>query len=105
MVVEMRAVEAREPVRIEMYAPASTPASLSALPATKRGTLRFGILMAAPVCGFRAVRALRALTLKVPKPTSDTASPFLSDFVMLSSTELTAVVACVLVKPSRLTSV
>src|SRR5437870_5625322 len=68
-------------------------ASFSALPAVKRTTRRFGILMGAPVCGLRAVRALRWAVLKVPKPTKVIASPFLSDFVMPSISDSTAAAA------------
>src|SRR5262249_16114080 len=68
-------------------------ASFNALPAVKRTTRRFGILMVAPVCGLRAVRALRWAVLKVPKPTKVIASPFLSDFVMPSISDSTAAAA------------
>ena len=66
---------------------------LEALPAVKRATRRLGILMAAPVCGLRAVRALRLAVLKVPKPTNETESPFLSDLVMPSISDSTAAAA------------
>src|SRR5262249_7623429 len=68
-------------------------ASLSALPAVKRTTRRLGISMVAPVCGLRAVRALRWAVLNVPKPTKATASPFFNDLVMLSMSESTAAAA------------
>src|SRR4051812_22724662 len=77
-------------------------AFLSALPAVKRATRRFGILMAAPVCGLRAVRALRFDVLNVPKPTNDTVSPFLSDLVMPSISEWTAAAALTLLIPVSL---
>src|SRR5690606_3071079 len=51
-------------------------ASRSALPALKPGTFAALILIAAPVCGLRPVRAARLRTEKVPKPTSVTCSPF-----------------------------
>src|SRR6186713_1210229 len=53
-------------------------ASLSALPGRNLGTLAALILMVAPVRGLRPERAARLLTLKVPKPTSDTLLFFLS---------------------------
>ncbi len=50
-------------------------ASFSALPETNAGTLAAAILISLPVCGLRPVRSARWFTLKVPKPTSCTASP------------------------------
>ena len=43
-------------------------ASFNALPDTNAGTLDAAILISAPVCGLRPVRAARLLTLNVPKP-------------------------------------
>ena len=60
---------------------AQLTADFSALPAVKRTTRRFGILIAAPVCGLRAVRAFRCAVLNVPKPTNVIGCPFLSDLV------------------------
>src|SRR5690348_2882938 len=59
-------------------------ASLSALPALNAGTLDALILMFSPVRGLRPVRAERLRTTNVPKPTSDTSSPFFSAFLMIS---------------------
>src|SRR5664280_3113017 len=47
-------------------------ASLSALPGRNFGTLAALILMGSLVRGLRPLRAARLLTLKVPKPTSET---------------------------------
>ena len=69
------------------------------MPALKRTTRRFGTLTAAPVCGLRAVRALRCDVLKVPNPTNVIASPFFSDFVIPSKNESTAAAALVFVMP------
>ena len=55
--------------------------------------------MEAPVCGLRAVRALRFAVLNVPKPTNDTESPFFSDRVMPSINDSTAAAAFVFVMP------
>src|SRR5439155_3104396 len=77
-------------------------ACFSALPALNRGTRRFGTLIVAPVCGLRALRALRFEVLKVPKPTNETESPFLSDLVMPSMSESTAAAALVFVSPVSL---
>src|SRR5690554_7188195 len=59
-------------------------ASLSALPALKLGTLAALISIGSPVCGLRPVRAARSLTVKIPKPTRETVSPFLRLSVTLS---------------------
>src|SRR6185437_13960473 len=53
-------------------------ASFSALPALNAGTFDALILMVTPVRGLRPVRAARLRTTKVPKPTSETSSPFFS---------------------------
>src|SRR5688572_18349901 len=55
--------------------------------------------MAAPVCGLRAVRALRWAVLNVPKPTKVIESPRLSDLVMPSMSESTAAEAPALDEP------
>src|SRR5687767_1132072 len=68
-------------------------ACLRDFPAVKRTTRRFGILIAAPVCGLRAVRAFRWLVLKVPNPTNVIESPFFSDLVMPSINDSTAAAA------------
>src|SRR5512143_1300787 len=51
-------------------------AVLKPAPAVKRGTVDAEILISAPVCGLRPVRAARLDDLKVPKPTRVTESPF-----------------------------
>src|SRR3569832_947285 len=51
-------------------------AVLKTAPAVKRGTVDAAILISAPVCGLRPVRAARLDDLKVPKPTRVTVSPF-----------------------------
>src|SRR5690606_8843068 len=53
-------------------------ASFRALPGRNFGTLAFLILIVSPVRGLRPVRAARAETANVPKPTSVTVPPFLS---------------------------
>ena len=52
--------------------------SLKPCPARNRGTLVAFTLTGAPLRGLRAVRALRSCRSKVPKPTSETRSPFLT---------------------------
>src|SRR5262249_15141878 len=74
-------------------------ASLRPLPALKRATRRLGILTAAPVCGFRPMRALRTDVLKVPKPTNVIDCPFLSVFTMPSMADSIAAAALVFVMP------
>lgn len=49
--------------------------SFKALPALNTGTLRAAILISAPVCGLRPLRASRLRTSKLPKPTRETLSP------------------------------
>ena len=56
--------------------PATT--SLKPCPARNRGTLVAFTFTGAPLRGLRAVRALRSCRSKVPKPTSETRSPFLT---------------------------
>ena len=51
-------------------------ASLRFLPALKTGTLRAGIFKGFLVLGLIPLRALRCATLKEPKPTKETFSPF-----------------------------
>ena len=45
-------------------------------PALNFATFLAAILISAPVCGLRPVRALRLLTENVPNPTKITLSPF-----------------------------
>jgi hypothetical protein len=52
--------------------------SLKPCPARNRGTLVAFTLTGAPLRGLRAVRALRSCRSKVPKPTSETRSPYLT---------------------------
>jgi hypothetical protein len=51
-------------------------ASFRPLPALNPGTLLALISIASPVLGLRPMRAARAFTVKVPKPTSETDPPF-----------------------------
>src|SRR5687767_14978952 len=55
--------------------------------------------MAAPVCGLRAVRALRWAVLNVPKPTNVIESPRLNDFVIPSMSDSRAADAPALDEP------
>src|SRR5271169_6255293 len=67
---------------------------LSSFPGVNLATLRAAILIVAPVCGFRPLRALRCETEKVPNPIRATRSPFLRAAVTLSTVVSIAVVAC-----------
>src|SRR5271165_659614 len=69
---------------------------LSSFPGVNLATLRAAILMVAPVCGFRPLRALRCETENVPNPIKATRSPFLRAAVTLSTVVSIAVVACAL---------
>src|SRR5438034_8153725 len=60
-------------------------AFLSSAPAVNFATLRAAILIVAPVCGLRPLRAFLCDTEKVPKPISATRSPFFRAAVMLST--------------------
>src|SRR5271167_2534431 len=71
-------------------------AFLSSAPAENFATLRAAILIVAPVCGLRPLRAFLAETEKVPKPINATRSPFFRAIVMLSTAVSIAVDACVL---------
>src|SRR5882672_1498548 len=71
-------------------------AFLSSFPGVNLATLRAAILMVAPVCGFRPLRALRCETENVPNPIKATRSPFLRAAVTLSTAVSIAVVACAL---------
>src|SRR5437762_1011624 len=97
-----RASHRRTPRTFAHLRPDYLTACFKALPAANRGTRRFGMLIGAPVCGLRALRALRFAVLNVPNPTNDTESPFLNDFVMPSISESTAAAALVLVMPVSL---
>ena len=68
----------------------------SVFPAVKRTTRRALILIGAPVCGLRAVRALRCDVLNVPKPTKVIESPFFNAFVTPVKNESTAAAALLL---------
>ncbi len=68
-------------------------ASFSALPETNAGTLAAAILISLPVCGLRPVRSARWFTLKVPKPTSCTASPSFRDSVIAARVDSRAALA------------
>src|SRR5215813_12891389 len=67
---------------------------LSSFPGVNFATLRAAILIVAPVCGFRPLRALRCETENVPNPIKATRSPFLRAAVTLSTAVSIAVVAC-----------
>src|SRR5699024_477105 len=71
-------------------------ASFSALPETNAGTLAAAILISLPVCGLRPVRSALWFTLKVPKPTSCTASPSFRDSVIAARVDSRAALAWVL---------
>src|SRR5882724_11928220 len=77
------------------YLPLLT-AFFNSAPAVNLATLRAAILMVAPVCGLRPLRAFLAETENVPKPISATRSPLRKDDVMLSTVVSMAVAACVL---------
>ena len=62
----------------------------NAFPAVNPGVFRAGILIAAPVCGFRPVRDFLLRTINVPNPVTTTLSPFLSASVMEPKTAETA---------------
>src|ERR1019366_6577266 len=66
---------------------------LSSFPGVNLATLRAAILMVAPVCGFRPLRALRCETENVPNPINATRSPFRRAAVTLSTVVSIAVVA------------
>src|SRR5208283_3203935 len=68
----------------------------SSLPGVNFTTRRAAILMVAPVCGLRPLRALRCETENVPKPIKATRSPLRREEVMLSTVVSIAVVACAL---------
>src|SRR6516164_316975 len=65
-------------------------ASLTALPAWNRTALLAAILMVSPLCGFRPSRAGRAVTLKVPRPETRTASPAARESRIAATTAFTA---------------
>src|SRR5579871_2258947 len=71
-------------------------AFLSSAPGVNLATRRAAILIVAPVCGLRPLRAFLCETENVPKPIKATRSPFLRAAVMLSTAVSIAVVACVL---------
>src|SRR5438552_14176129 len=60
-------------------------AFFSSAPGVNLATFRAAILIVAPVCGLRPLRAFLWETEKVPKPISATRSPFLRAEVMLST--------------------
>src|ERR1035441_3520144 len=69
---------------------------LSSAPGLNFATLRAAILMVAPVCGLRPLRAFLCDTENVPKPINATRSPLRRAPVMLSTAVSMAVVACAL---------
>src|SRR5208283_4973726 len=66
----------------------------SSFPGVNFATRRAAILIVAPVCGFRPLRALRCETENVPNPISATRSPLRRAVVILSTVVSIAVVAC-----------
>ena len=71
--------------------------SFKPLPALKPGTFDAAICIEAPVCGFLPSLAALCLTEKVPKPTSETVSPFPNASPIESNTASTALPAEALV--------
>src|SRR5262244_1919720 len=67
-------------------------AFFNSAPGVNFATLRAAILMVAPVCGLRPLRALRAETENVPKPIKATRSPLRRAAVTLSTAVSMAVV-------------
>src|SRR5437870_9144735 len=65
-------------------------------PAENFATFRAAILLLAPVCGLRPLRAFLCETEKVPNPISATRSPFFRAVVILSTAVSMAVAACAL---------
>ncbi len=83
-------------VRIQdSYLPLLT-AFFSSAPGVNFATRRAAILMVAPVCGLRPLRAFLCDTENVPNPINATLSPFLRAAVTLSTAVSIAVVACAL---------
>src|SRR5215469_7503934 len=74
-------------------------AFFSSAPALNLATRRAAILMVAPVCGLRPLRALRCEIEKVPNPIRATRSPFFKAPVMLSTVVSMAEAAWVLLMP------
>src|ERR1700685_3734013 len=68
----------------------------SSAPGVNFATLRAAILIVAPVCGLRPLRAFLCDTEKVPKPIRATRSPLRRAPVMLLTAVSIAVVACAL---------
>src|SRR5581483_4471380 len=75
-------------------------AFFSSAPGVNFATFRAAILMVAPVCGLRPLRAFLEETAKVPNPIRATRSPFLSAAVMLSTAVSIAVPAAALLMPA-----
>src|SRR5215472_2234307 len=74
-------------------------AFFSSAPGVNFATLRAAILMVAPVCGLRPLRAFLCETENVPKPIRATRSPFLRADVTLSTVVSIAVAAAALLIP------
>src|SRR5687767_2299350 len=72
----------------------------NSFPALKRATFFAFILITAPVCGLRPLRAALLLTEKVPKPTRVTLPPPLRVLVTALTKESTAAFAWVFVTPA-----
>src|SRR5690349_7166742 len=71
-------------------------AFFNSAPGVNFATLRAAILIVAPVCGLRPLRAFLSDTENVPKPIRATRSPFLRADVMLSTAVSIAVAAAAL---------
>src|SRR4051812_50082819 len=69
-------------------------AFLSSAPGVNFATFRAAILMVAPVCGLRPLRAFLCDTENVPKPINATRSPLRRAEVTLSTAVSMAVVGC-----------
>src|SRR5450432_1753214 len=72
----------------------------NSFPALNFATFLALILITAPVCGLRPLRAALLLTEKVPKPTSVTLPPPFKVLVTASTKESKEALACVLVTPA-----
>ena len=87
-----------------IYFLAFPPAILveKSFPALNLGTFLALIFMVAPVCGLRPLRAARAVTEKVPKPTKVTVSPFFKVDTTAPVNASSASFACFFVMPESL---
>src|SRR5438034_9256725 len=84
------------PSQLEFVPYLRLTAFFKSAPAENFATFRAAILMVAPVCGLRPLRAFLCETENVPKPINATRSPFFRAEVMLSTVVSIAVAAWVL---------